>query len=52
MVKLINKEAQDIRVVIAGIGNAAHYAPKLIRHNIVSPNNAEAVLIEAFEECL
>ena len=52
MVELINKEAQDIRVVIAGIGEAVRYAPKLIRHNIVSPNNAEAVLIEAFEECL
>ena len=52
MVDLINHEAQDIRVVVTGIGDSSIYAPELIKRSIVSPLNAEAVLIEGLEECL
>lgn len=50
--KLIQTEAQDIRIVLVGIGNAEQSNPKLFRHNIISPEHAEAKIIESFEEAL
>jgi len=48
----IAREAQDIRIVFVGIGEANVHCRALIRHNITCPDTAEAVLIDSFEEAL
>ena len=48
----IAREAQDIRIVFVGIGEANVHCRALIRHNITSPDTAEAILIDSFEEAL
>ena len=47
---LINKEAQDIRVVFVGITD--NPGCDLIKHNILHEGHSEAMIVEAMEEAL
>ena len=48
--KILQKEAQDIRIVFVGITESP--ACDLIRHNIIHEDHGEAKIIEAMEEAL
>lgn len=49
---MINKEAQDIRIVFVGIGNAVLHDKELFRHNISDTSHAEEKIVNSFEEAL